>query len=91
LYFKFALAFFWALGRKDEFTSALRSWPRNPDKLQDIAEVQAFRGEFDEALQSLSDAIKAGPEFFEGLKYDRYFDRVRSDPRFVTLLRKTSE
>jgi hypothetical protein len=79
---------FWALGRRDESTVVRRSMRRDPDNLQ-IARLNAFRGETDEAFLELNKAVDAGNQLFE-LKYDRYFEPLRSDPRFAALLRKVN-
>jgi hypothetical protein len=79
---------FWALGRREESTAALGAIPRDPDNFQEIAELHAFRGEIDQAFRDLGDGVDACPQYLGGLKYDRYFEKLRSDPRFELLLRK---
>jgi len=79
---------FWAQGRRDESTAALRSISLDdPDNLEYIARLRVFRGETDEAFVELNKAVDAGAQLFD-LKYDRYFEPLRSDPRFAALLRR---
>jgi hypothetical protein len=60
---------------------------RDTDDLVDIARLNAFRGEIDEAFLALNKAIDAG-EQLSTLKYDRFFEPLRSDPRFDAILRR---
>jgi len=79
---------YWALGRKEESTAALASISRDPNNLQDIADLHAFRGEIDQAFRDLDDGVNAGPQYVTGLRFDRFFEKLRSDPRYALLLRK---
>ena len=79
---------YWALGRKEESTAALSSISRDPNNFQDIADLHAFRGEIDQAFRDLDDGVNAGPQYVTGLKFDRFLEKLRSDPRFALLLRK---
>jgi hypothetical protein len=79
---------YWALGRREESTAALKSIPRDPNNLETIAELHAFRGEIDQAFRDLDDGFNAGPQYVTELNFDRYFEKLRSDPRYALLLRK---
>jgi TolB-like protein len=78
---------FWALGRRDESTAALSSIKPDPDNLQHIARLNAYRGETDEAFVELNKAVDASARLVD-LKYDKYFEPLHSDSRFAALLRR---
>jgi len=50
-----------------------------------IAEVHAWRGEFDQAFLWLDRALS---QEFEDIKYNPFLRRLRGDPRYAALLRK---
>jgi TolB-like protein len=79
---------YWVLGRREESTAALKLIPRDPNNLETIAELHAFRGEIDQAFRDLDDGFNAGPQYVTELNFDRYFEKLRSDPRYALLLRK---
>jgi TolB-like protein len=81
---------FWALGRREESTLALRSIKREPGSLADIARLRVFRGEIDQAFRDLNEAADAGEDLTD-LTYGKEYQPLRSDPRFSELVRKASQ
>lgn len=53
-----------------------------------IADVYAWRGDLDKAYEWLDRAYAQRDDGLPQIKYDRFLDPVRADPRYVPLLRK---
>lgn len=53
-----------------------------------IAGMYACLGEMDDAIDWLDRAYLEHSPYLASLRVERWFDKIRSDPRFVTLLRK---
>jgi len=58
--------------------------PGHPAVMRHVARACAMTGRFDEALLWLGRAVESGADFT--LQYDSFFDTLRSDARFDTLL-----
>jgi TolB-like protein/Tfp pilus assembly protein PilF len=79
-----------ALGRKDDSDAALAALIAKYEKEApyNIAHVYAFRGEADAAFEWLDKAVKYGDPGLSDIVTERLFANIRSDPRWVPLLRR---
>jgi hypothetical protein len=79
-----------ALGRHQPSEAALRELiaRHGNDAAYQIAEVYAFRGETDKALEWLNRAYQQHDSGLTGLKSDGLFKGLRQNPRYIQLLRQ---
>jgi TolB-like protein/Tfp pilus assembly protein PilF len=79
-----------ALNRKADADAALRTLTSEAGDqyAYSIAEVHAFRGEVDEALQWLDRLYSRRDSDLSSLKDDFFFKKLEADPRYKALLRK---
>jgi TolB-like protein len=77
---------YWMDGRRAESTALLRSLKRDPGDALLIARLYAFRSETAEAFRELRKAADEVNPGIMGLRYDRYFAMMRTDPRFAEIL-----
>jgi hypothetical protein len=64
------------------------SAPGNPDLLYDLACTRALSGDATASVRRLEEALDAGFRNWEHLEQDMDLDGIRTDPRYVELLRK---
>ncbi len=79
-----------ALGRRAQANAALAEFKRKfaADAPTEVAEVFAYRGEFDRAFAMLNEALqRSDPELFT-IKSDSYFKPLEADPRYHALLER---
>ena len=83
-------AVYWALGRRAESDSALSALEREfgNRNAYEIAAAHAYRGETDAAFAWLNHAYQQNKGIFARVKFDQFFRKLRTDPRFDALLRK---
>lgn len=67
--------------------AALSLGSQDPDILYDLACARALAGDRDRALERLREAVRMGFRNWNWLEQDPDLEQVRSDPRFVELLR----
>jgi TolB-like protein/Flp pilus assembly protein TadD len=81
---------YWALGRRVDSNTALEKYlaMHGDDDAVGIAEVHAYRGDFDLALQWLERAYRQREIGLVFIKSDLFFRNIAGDPRFKALLRK---
>jgi tetratricopeptide (TPR) repeat protein len=79
-----------ALGRKADSDQALAALiaKYEKDAPYNIAEVHAFRGEADKAFEWLDKAVEYRDPGISEIVTERFFDSIRSDPRWLPFLRK---
>lgn len=79
-----------ALGRKDDSDAALGALIAKYEKEApyNIAHVYAFRGEADAAFEWLDKAVEYGDPGLSDIVTERLLANIRSDPRWVPLLRR---
>ncbi len=77
-------------GRRDEAGKFLKELKESSNgwSVLWIAEVYAALGDKDQAFEWLEKAYRDRNFTFEFLKYEPYWDSLRSDPRFKDLLRR---
>jgi tetratricopeptide (TPR) repeat protein len=80
------------LGRRDEAKKVIDQWKRLPPagaiSLQEVAIIYVGLGEKDEAFALMERAYAERDFHLASLKSDPRFDPIRSDPRYVGLLRR---
>jgi tetratricopeptide (TPR) repeat protein len=83
-------AAYWALGRRVDSDAALEKYTamHADDDALGIAEIHAYRGEFDLALQWLERAHRQHEPNLLDIKSDLFFRSFADDPRFKALLSK---
>jgi serine/threonine-protein kinase len=81
---------YYALNRKAEADAALRTLTieGGDQYAYSIAEVRAYRGEVDDALQWLDRLYNRKDSDLSSLKEDLFFKKLEADPRYKALLRK---
>ena len=84
-----ALAYY-SLGRRQESDAALRELiaAHANDSAFQIAEVYAYRGEVDKAIQWLDRAYEQHDSGLIGLKLDPLFKSLHQNPRYIEILKK---
>jgi serine/threonine-protein kinase len=81
---------YWALGRRADSNMALEKYSAthaNDDALG-IAEIHAYRGELDLALEWLERAYHQHESGMLNLKSDGFFRSIQADPRFTAIVRE---
>jgi serine/threonine-protein kinase len=78
----------WAMGDKSKSNDALQQLQQkySADAAYNIADIFAFRGEFDSAFEWLERAFQQHDTGTSHLNGDPYFAKVRTDPRFHSLI-----
>ncbi|HET7064512.1 MAG TPA: tetratricopeptide repeat protein [Rudaea sp.] len=81
---------YYAVGRKAEADAALSALiaKLEKDASYNIAYIYAFRGEADRAFEWLDKAVQYKDGGLSEIVYESLFDKIRSDPRWLPLLRK---
>jgi adenylate cyclase len=81
---------YWALGRRADSDTALEKYSamHGDDDATGIAEIHAYRGDFNLALQWLERAYRQHESGLLFIKSDLFFRNIAGDPRFKALLRK---
>jgi len=79
-----------SLGRREASEAALKELiaKHGSDAAYQVAEVYAYRGEVDKALEWLDRAYQQHDAGLAHIKYDPLLESVRSDPRYKALLQK---
>ena len=79
-----------ALGRNAESDQALAQLitKYEKDSAYNIGYVYAFRGEADKAFQWLDKAVEYQDPGLSEIPYEKLFDNIRKDPRWLPFLRK---
>jgi len=79
---------YWAMGRRAESDAALRQLKEKYGSVSayEIAEVHAFRGEADAALDWLDRAYRQHDADLQWIKNDTWLRPLRGDPRYRALL-----
>jgi TolB-like protein/tetratricopeptide (TPR) repeat protein len=83
-------AAYYAVGRKVESDAALSALiaKLEKDASYNIAYSYAFRGEMDRAFEWLDKAVQYKDGGLSEIVYEQFFDKMRSDPRWLPFLRK---
>jgi TolB-like protein/Flp pilus assembly protein TadD len=83
-------AAYYAVGRKVESDAALSALiaKLEKDASYNIAYSYAFRGEVDRAFEWLDKAVQYKDGGLSEIVYEQFFDKMRSDPRWLPFLRK---
>jgi len=81
---------YYSLGRRQESDAALRELiaAHANDSAFQIAEVYAYRGEVDKAIQWLDRAYEQHDSGLIGLKLDPLFKSLHQHPRYIEILKK---
>jgi len=79
---------YYALRRQKESDAALSELIANPANAYQIAEVYAFRNQFDKAFEWLDRAYVERSGHLVGMKVDPLMKSLRRDPRYAAFLRK---
>jgi len=80
---------YYALGRKKESDAALSElMTKHPSYAYEIAEVCAFRNQFDEAFEWLDQAYAQRNTGLMNTKVDPLLKSLHKDPRFAAFLKK---
>jgi tetratricopeptide (TPR) repeat protein len=81
---------YYSLGRRQESDAALRELiaAHANDSAFQIAEVYAYRGEVDKAIQWLDRAYEQHDSGLIGLKLDPLFKSLHQNPRYIEILKK---
>jgi hypothetical protein len=84
------VAAYYAVGRKAESDAALSALVAKLEKdaSYNIAYSYAFRGEVDRAFEWLDKAVQYKDGGLSEIVYEQFFDKMRSDPRWLPFLRK---
>jgi TolB-like protein/DNA-binding winged helix-turn-helix (wHTH) protein/tetratricopeptide (TPR) repeat protein len=79
-----------ALGRHRDSDAAMTQMKQRYSNLYptQIADVYAFRGQIDQAFESLNKALAVGDWDLASIKVDWYFKGLRGDRRYAALLQK---
>jgi len=90
----FGLALAYSTARRDKEADAalaeLIDKHRSYSQFQ-IAEVYAWRGQADQAFAWLDEAVRAYDPGITGLYMSRWFGPLKSDPRYVSYLKKLNQ
>ena len=83
-------AAYYAVGRKVESDAALSALiaKLEKDASYNIAYSYAFRGEVDRAFEWLDKAVQYKDGGLSEIVYEQFFDKMRSDPRWLPFLRR---
>jgi tetratricopeptide (TPR) repeat protein len=81
---------YYAAGRKADADAALSTliFKMEKDASYNIAYTYAFRGETDRAFEWLDKAVRYEDGGLSEIVYERFFDKIRSDPRWLPFLRR---
>ena len=79
---------YYALHRERESDAALSELIANPGNAYQIADVYAFRNQFDKAFEWLDRAYVERSGSLVGMKVDPLMKSLRRDPRYAAFLRK---
>ena len=72
---------------KSEAASAMELNPNDPLMMYNLACFYSFLNEKDLAIESLQKSINAGHEDYEWFKRDPDLDNIRSDPKYIELMK----
>jgi eukaryotic-like serine/threonine-protein kinase len=80
----------YALGNKKEADEALQTYieKRKDISTYQIAQIYAYRGEVDQAMQWLERAYKLHDQGLAEIKYNQFFSTLKGNPQYDAFLRK---